>query len=61
VLVLRAAELWGIPPWRVEDEATCIWWERWRVWEDEKAKARKEAAQNVAQGMTTAKERAVGD
>jgi len=43
--VLQAAELWGVPPWQVEDEASQLWWERWRVWEDEKATARQRVAE----------------
>ena len=31
VLVLEAAEEWGMAPWRVEAECSQYWWERWLI------------------------------
>lgn len=42
--ILQAADKWGVPPWQVEDEASRLWWERWRAWEDELERFRKEKA-----------------
>lgn len=41
VLVLQAAEEWGVPPWVVERDAPAIWWERWAVWKEEKGRLQK--------------------
>ena len=41
VLVLQAAEEWGVPPWVVERDAPAIWWERWAVWKEERARLAK--------------------
>lgn len=41
VAVLEAAKEWGIPPWRVEEEATAEWWDRWMVMRQEQPKPKK--------------------
>lgn len=38
VLVLQAAEEWGVAPWVVEEQATATWWRRWLCWKEEKAR-----------------------
>ena len=38
VLVLQAAEEWGVAPWVIEAEATAVWWQRWVCWKEEKAR-----------------------
>lgn len=49
VLILQAAKEWGVPPWQVEDEATLLWWQRWRIFEEEVAEQRKNAADKAGQ------------
>jgi hypothetical protein len=39
--VLLAAEEWNTAPWRIEEEATQEWWQRWRVLYEERAKVAK--------------------
>lgn len=38
VMVLQAAQEWGAPPWVVEEQASKLWWERWRCWKEEKGR-----------------------
>lgn len=38
VMVLQAAQEWGAPPWVVEEQASELWWERWRCWKEEKGR-----------------------
>jgi len=38
LMVLEAGKEWGLPPWAVEEQATALWWERWRVWREEKGR-----------------------
>jgi hypothetical protein len=35
VSVLQAADDWHIPPWRLVEECSEVWWERRRVWREE--------------------------
>jgi hypothetical protein len=49
ILILQAAKEWSIPPWQVEDEATLLWWQRWRVFEEEVAEQRKSVADRAGQ------------
>ncbi len=50
VLVLQAAEEWGVPPWVVERDAPAIWWERWAVWKEEKSRLQKRGEGRGARG-----------
>jgi hypothetical protein len=34
---LEMAAQWGIPPWRVEDESSARWTDRWVAWRNAKA------------------------
>ena len=38
VMVLQAAQEWGAPPWVVEEQASELWWERWRCRKEEKGR-----------------------
>jgi hypothetical protein len=39
VLTLEAAEEWSQPPWVIEEEAPLLWWERWKVYREERITA----------------------
>ena len=35
--MLEAAKDWGVPPWQLEEDATALWMDRWRVMREEMA------------------------
>lgn len=37
IAILDAAQEWGLAPWAVEDQASELWWERWKVLREERA------------------------
>ena len=45
VAILEAAETWSMSPWTVEEQASEVWWHRWRVYREESAAYQKHQAQ----------------
>lgn len=59
LMVLEAGQEWGMAPWAVEEQATALWWERWRVWREEKG--RFEARPSTGSGAGGARGGAAGE
>jgi hypothetical protein len=53
VPVLLAAEEWSIAPWRIEEEATQEWWQRWRALYEERANAPKPGQKRNGNGVVS--------
>lgn len=41
---LALAREWGLPPWRIEEEAPALWVDRWLAVEEARGKARPDEA-----------------